>query len=175
MTRILSNMNRGSQSMRMTTHLDLLPYWGTTELCSQFPIHLHDVILYYEAQRRLSCYLHIYVISHCLNLRLNLFWRMTPSGMSRRVTLVRTNVSEEPSASFIRVTRIGELGTTLAVTSNRRTLRRNNKWEVLLRSERRLLVIASVVRSSPILVTVMKEALNPQKLRFLQEPHGVTS
>jgi hypothetical protein len=36
------------------------------------------------------------------------------------VALVRTDVSEEPSASFIRVTRIGELGTTLAVTSNRR-------------------------------------------------------
>jgi hypothetical protein len=31
---------------------------------------------------------------------------------------VRTDVSEEPGASFIRVTKIGELGTTLAVTSN---------------------------------------------------------
>jgi hypothetical protein len=39
--------------------------------------------------------------------------------MLRRVALVRTNVSEELSASFIRVTRIGELGTTLAVISNR--------------------------------------------------------
>jgi hypothetical protein len=38
------------------------------------------------------------------------------------VALVRTDVSEELSASFIRVTRIGELGTTLAVNSNRRTL-----------------------------------------------------
>jgi hypothetical protein len=44
------------------------------------------------------------------------------------VALVRTDVSEELSASFIRVTRIGELGTTLAVTSNRRTLRRYTKW-----------------------------------------------
>jgi hypothetical protein len=44
--------------------------------------------------------------------------------MLRRVALVITDVSEEPSASIIRVTRIGELGTTLAVTSNRRTLRR---------------------------------------------------
>jgi hypothetical protein len=35
-----------------------------------------------------------------------------------------TDVSEELSAPIIRVTRIGELGT-LAVTSNRRTLRRN--------------------------------------------------
>jgi hypothetical protein len=31
--------------------------------------------------------------------------------MLHRVALVRTDVSEEPSASFIRVTRIGELGT----------------------------------------------------------------
>jgi hypothetical protein len=43
--------------------------------------------------------------------------------MLRRVALVKTDVSEELSASFIRVTRIGELGTTQAVTSNRRTLR----------------------------------------------------
>jgi hypothetical protein len=48
---------------------------------------------------------------------------MSSSGVLRRVTLVRTDVSEELSASFIRVTRIGELGTTLALTSNRRTLR----------------------------------------------------
>jgi hypothetical protein len=43
--------------------------------------------------------------------------RMVSSGMLRRVALVRTDVSEEPSASFIRVTRIGELGTILAATS----------------------------------------------------------
>jgi hypothetical protein len=49
--------------------------------------------------------------------------------MLRRVALVITDVSEEPSASFIRMTRIGELGTTLAATSNRRTLRRSTKWE----------------------------------------------
>jgi hypothetical protein len=42
--------------------------------------------------------------------------------MFRREALVRTDVSEDLSASFIRVTRIGELGTALAVTSNRRTL-----------------------------------------------------
>jgi hypothetical protein len=35
---------------------------------------------------------------------------MASSGMLRRVALVRTDVSEELSASFIRVTRIGELG-----------------------------------------------------------------
>jgi hypothetical protein len=43
------------------------------------------------------------------------------------VALVRTDVTEELIASFIRVTRIGELGTTLAVTSNRRTLGINTK------------------------------------------------
>jgi hypothetical protein len=47
---------------------------------------------------------------------------MASSGMLRRVALVRTDVWEELSASFIRMTRIGELGTTLALTSNRRTL-----------------------------------------------------
>jgi hypothetical protein len=39
--------------------------------------------------------------------------------MLRRVALVRTDGSEELSDSIIRVTRICELGTTLAVTSNR--------------------------------------------------------
>jgi hypothetical protein len=57
------------------------------------------------------------------------------------VALVRTDISEELRASFIRVTRIGELGTMLAVTSNQ------------LCGMRRLLVTDSVVPSSPILVT----------------------
>jgi hypothetical protein len=51
---------------------------------------------------------------------------MMSSEMLRRVALARTDVSEELNDSFIRVTRIGELGTTLAVTSNLRTLRRNS-------------------------------------------------
>jgi hypothetical protein len=51
--------------------------------------------------------------------------------MLRLVALVRTDVSEELCVSFIRVTRIGELGTTLAVTSNRRT------QSVLTRATRR--------------------------------------
>jgi hypothetical protein len=42
---------------------------------------------------------------------------MPSSGMLRRVALARTDVSEECSASIMRVTRIGELGTTLGVTS----------------------------------------------------------
>jgi hypothetical protein len=67
---------------------------------------------------------------------------MVSYGLLRRVALVRTDVSEEPGASFIRVTKIGELGTTQAATSNRRTL----------------LVAACVVPSSLIFVTLMKEA-----------------
>jgi hypothetical protein len=63
--------------------------------------------------------------------------------MLRRVGLVRTEVSEELSPSFFRVTRICELGTTLAVTSDRRRVRRS-------------LVTASVVPSSQILVTLME-------------------
>jgi hypothetical protein len=44
--------------------------------------------------------------------------RIPSSGTLCHVALVRTDVSEERSASIIRVTRISELGTTLAVTSN---------------------------------------------------------
>jgi hypothetical protein len=58
--------------------------------------------------------------------------------MLRCVSLVGTDVSEELSAACRSVTRIGELGT-LAVTGNRRTIRRN--------------------ASSPILVTLMFQAL----------------
>jgi hypothetical protein len=86
--------------------------------------------------------------------------------MLRCVALVRTDVSEELSASFIWVARIGELGTTLAVTSNGRTLRRNTKW-AFLRSVRRLLVTANLVLSSPILVTLMKEALSSSETLVL--------
>jgi hypothetical protein len=45
-------------------------------------------------------------------------WDDTPCGSCKN------RCFEELSASFIRVTGIGEIGTTLAVTSNRRTLRR---------------------------------------------------
>jgi hypothetical protein len=44
------------------------------------------------------------------------------SEMLRRVAIVRTDVKKERIASVVRVTGIGELGTTLAVTSNRNQL-----------------------------------------------------
>jgi hypothetical protein len=66
---------------------------------------------------------------------------MASSGVLCHVTLVRTDVSEELSASFIKVTRICELGTTL--------------------------VTASIVPSSLILVTLMKEALSSSKTSVL--------
>jgi hypothetical protein len=79
-------------------------------------------------------------------------WRLL--GCLHRVALVRADVSEELSASFIRVARIGELGTTVTLT-------------VFLHSVRRLLVTASVVPTSPILVTLMKEALSSSETLVL--------
>jgi hypothetical protein len=74
---------------------------------------------------------------------------MPSFGMLRRVTLVRTDVSEELSFSIIRVTRIGELGTTLAVTSNRRTLK----------AQRASFASYGYVPRLPILVTLMIEVV----------------
>jgi hypothetical protein len=82
---------------------------------------------------------------------------MPSSGMLRRVTLVRTDVSEGRSVSSIKVTRISELGA-LAVTS----------------SVCRLLVTANAP-SSLILVTLMMDTLRPSETPFLQEPHGIKS
>jgi hypothetical protein len=80
--------------------------------------------------------------------------------MLRPVVLVRTDILEELSASFIRVTRIGELGTILAVTSNRRN-------SIYRCSVRRLLVTASVVPNTPILVNLMNEALSSSETSVL--------
>jgi hypothetical protein len=63
--------------------------------------------------------LSVFIVNYLLSLR------MPSSGMLRHVALVRSDVLEEHSTSIIKVTRIGELGTTLAVTSNQRMLRRN--------------------------------------------------
>jgi hypothetical protein len=74
--------------------------------------------------------------------------------MLRRVGLVRTDISEELSASIIRVTRIDVLGRTLAVTGNRRMLRRNTNHSL-------------VVPGSPIVVTLMMEALHSSEKSVL--------
>jgi hypothetical protein len=60
------------------------------------------------------------------------------------VALIRTDVSEKLSASIMRVTRISEL-----------------------RSFRRLLVTANVVSVSPILVTLVMEALSSSETSIL--------
>jgi hypothetical protein len=80
--------------------------------------------------------------------------RMASSGMLRRVALVRSDVSVVIRATIITVTRIGELPITLAVLHN-------------YQPTRQLLVTASVVPSSPILVTLMKEALSSSKTSVL--------
>jgi hypothetical protein len=85
---------------------------------------------------------------HSRGIRDNIL-RMASSVMLRRMALLRTDVSEELRASIM-VTRIGELRTTLAVTSNRHTLR-----------------IRSVVRSSNTLVTLMKEAIRSSETSVL--------
>jgi hypothetical protein len=109
--------------------------------------------------------------------------------MLRHVPLVRADVSEEISASIIRVTRIGELGTTLAVTSNGRTLgvsvspmryelgfyipedgfllRHRPENMKSIRSVCRLLVTANVVPSSAILIAQMIEALDSYETSVL--------
>jgi hypothetical protein len=86
---------------------------------------------------------------------------MPSSGMIHHVAFVRTNVSEGCIASIIRMTRIGELGTTLEVTSNRSPLQRNTKGEVavFLCSRLQLLVTANIVPSSSILFTLMMDVI----------------
>jgi hypothetical protein len=68
--------------------------------------------------------------------------------MLRSVALVRTDVLEERITSIIRVKRISELETTLAVTT-------------------KLLVTTNVVPSSPILVTLMMEAIRSSETSVL--------
>jgi hypothetical protein len=71
---------------------------------------------------------------------------MLSSGMLGHVVLIRTDVLEEPSASIIQVTRIGELGTAFV---------------------RRLLVTANIVASSPVLVNLMLEVLRSSETSVL--------
>jgi hypothetical protein len=66
--------------------------------------------------------------------------------MLRRMTLVRTNVSEERIATINMVTRIGELGTSLGI---------------------RLIVNINVAPSSLILITLMMEAIRSSECLVL--------
>jgi hypothetical protein len=77
---------------------------------------------------------------------------MVSPGMLHRVTLVTTDVSEELSASIIRVTRIGEL---------------TKYYLVFLRNVRRLLFTANVVPSPPIPDTLMVESLGSSETSLL--------
>jgi hypothetical protein len=86
---------------------------------------------------------------------------MAPSGMFHRVAIIRSDDSEELSGSFITVSRIGELGTALAVISNRCALL------ILFCSVSLLLITANAVPSSPILVNLMKEALRSSESSVL--------
>jgi hypothetical protein len=72
---------------------------------------------------------------------------MVSSGMLRRVALVRTDVSEELDKNQW-------LGTTPAVTSDRRKLRRNTSY-------------SECCSKSPIPVTLMKEALRSSETSVL--------
>jgi hypothetical protein len=70
--------------------------------------------------------------------------------MLRRVALVRTDVSKERIASIMRVTRIGDPGTTLAVTINR-SIMVNVPW----------LTVTVKVSISPILLNLVMEEIRP--------------
>jgi hypothetical protein len=74
------------------------------------------------------------------------------SGILRCLALLRTDVPEERSSYIIRVTRIGELGSTLAVTS----------------SVLRLSVTANVGPNSPILVALIMEAICSYEMSVLR-------
>jgi hypothetical protein len=79
------------------------------------------------------------------------------------VVPIRRDVSEAFIASIIWVTKIGGLGTRLAVTRNRNT-QRKFLW---------LLVAADVVPISLILSTLMIGVTSSSKTSVLQEPNGL--
>jgi hypothetical protein len=83
--------------------------------------------------------------------------------MLRRVALIRINVSEERSSSIIRVARIGEIGRTLAVTSNTNLCSSYSKINVIN------LIMAKNGESSLVIVKLYRINAIMQKLH-LAEP-----
>jgi hypothetical protein len=105
-------------------------------------------------QRATRCYTPQYItliirlgfeVFTAMTMKIDVFWNVTPCDSCKNRRFGGS------SASFIRVTRIGELGTTLVLTSIRRTLLRLQRVSDASKT--------SVVPSSPILVALTKEAL----------------
>jgi hypothetical protein len=125
---LLANKNPARTSQK--TH-----YVSTTELsrlmlCKIWGFHGSDYeecrLLGYNNPVRTSLETHYFSATESSRLMLCKIWSFYGGGYEDwRLLGCYADVSEELSASFIRVTKIGELGTTLALTSNRRTLRRN--------------------------------------------------
>jgi hypothetical protein len=89
-------------------------------------------------------------------LKNGVFWDVTPYGSCKNGRFGGTY------PSIIRITRIGELGTTVAVISNRNTLRRTTDGVL------KLLVTTNVGLSSMILFALMMEA------KYSYEPSVLT-
>jgi hypothetical protein len=108
---------------------------------------------------------------------------MVSSGLLRRVALVITDVSEEPGASFIRVTKIGQLGTTKLqlATDVRceemvliRATRRNNPEDTILHSHRRENLKSYISGTVNILLSHLKvlswhEFVGPEKIKTISD------
>jgi hypothetical protein len=73
------------------------------DIVSVYNLHVarkRDVVLYASNRWQASC---------CKVCYIHYIWRMPSSGMSRRVAVIRTDVSEDHITSIIRVTKIGKL------------------------------------------------------------------
>jgi hypothetical protein len=110
----------------------------------QFVLHRRHITSPLQSTAR-ECYVRFEVFM-AVTMKNGVFWDV------RRVVLVRTDVSEEPGASFIRVTKIGMSSQRTSVAS----------CSLLFLAHRFL---------SP----WWRRRQVPPKSRFLQEPHGVTS
>jgi hypothetical protein len=141
-------------SLIPTSHKNLVPISHRRTLLSTL-LHVslipisYNRLSAYQLQRSVTEHSSTF---HCISFtqKSAVFWSVMPFGS------VRIDVSEEPSASIIRVTRIGELGTMLALTIKWRTM--GTTTQHTLRSVSRFLVTANVP-SSPTIVILMMEVL----------------